>query len=292
MNNNVIQYGSCFVPTSISSRIASSSFSSSSPLSLSSSSSSQLQQNHFENLRKAFPKNANIVQAGGWTNLERLSIDPKGELVKFVVNGLKGNNSDNNNNNIKIQPSQQQQRRRRSNKNNNNNNNMDTNLNETIEALSILLYGLGKGFTADKINGEWDLVFTKQGKKSPAFQKIIGRKETVGFSKNYFNIQTMIFRGDIRFWKFGKVETSVKYTPTSDSFSKSSNGKIVVRRIVCQIMNAFFKWWKLPGIPFPLPKKVGFLDIIYLDNDIRVTKGNRGGLFVHFRPEYLKKVLL
>ena len=61
---------------------------------------------------------------------------------------------------------------------------------------------------------------------------------------------------------------------------------------MCQIINAFFKWWKLPGIPFPLPKNKGFLEVIYLDDDVRVTKGNRGGLFVHFRPEYLQKVLL
>mmetsp|Transcript_20250 Transcript_20250/g.22582 ORF Transcript_20250/g.22582 Transcript_20250/m.22582 type:complete len:192 (+) Transcript_20250:2-577(+) len=166
------------------------------------------------------------------------------------------------------------------------------NINETIEALCLLLYGMGKGFTAKGIQGDWDLVFTLQGKKSPSFQKIVGRKETVGFSKNYFNIKTMIFSGDIRFWKYGKVETAVKYTPTSDSYSKSSEGKIVVRRILCQIINAFFKWWKLPGIPFPLPKNVGYLDIIYLDQDIRVSKGNRGGLFVHFRPDYLQQVLV
>jgi hypothetical protein len=60
---------------------------------------------------------------------------------------------------------------------------------------------------------------------------------------------------------------------------------------VCTIIDAFFKWWKLPGIPFPLPRKPGFLEVVYLDEDIRVTKGNRGGFFVHFRPAFLKKVL-
>jgi hypothetical protein len=65
----------------------------------------------------------------------------------------------------------------------------------------------------------------------------------------------------------------------------------VLRRIVCQIVKAFVKWWRLPGLPLPLPKRKGYLDVIYLDNDIRVTKGNRGGFFVHFRPSYLDKVL-
>jgi len=283
VNNNSVQFGSCFVAIDVGRTLLSSPLSLSLSLSpSSSSSSSQLHQhaNHFDNLRKAFPTNANIVQAGGWTNLERLSIDPKGELVKFVVDGLTKGNADDDTN--KIQPKQQR-----------GSNTMNTNtMTETIEALCILLYGMGKGFTANGINGEWDLVFTLQGNNSPSFQKIVGKKETVGFSKNFFNIRTMIFSGDVRFWKYGKVETAVKYTPTSDSYSKSSDGKIVVRRILCQIINAFFKWWKLPGIPFPLPKNVGYLDIIYLDQDIRVTKGNRGGLFVHFRPDYLQQVLL
>ena len=50
----------------------------------------------FDDLRKAFPKDADIVKAGGWNNLERLSKDPKGALVKFVADGLNNNNDNNN----------------------------------------------------------------------------------------------------------------------------------------------------------------------------------------------------
>lgn len=82
-----------------------------------------------------------------------------------------------------------------------------------------------------------------------------------------------------------------QYDPSSEAFSLTSDGKIVLRRIVCRIINAYLKWWKLPGLPFPTPKRQGYLDVIYLDKDIRVTKGNRGGLFVHMRPAYLEKVL-
>lgn len=221
----------------------------------------------FEDLRSAFPKDANIVKAGGWHNLEQLSEDPKGALVEYVVNGLKGTSSGS------IQPS------------------VAARDSEKIEALALLLYGMGKGFTADAIDGEWDLVFTKQGSKSPSFQKLVGKQETAGRSKNVFDVAKMVFSGDIRFWRWGKVATTVRYTPTSDAFSTSADGKIVVRRIVCQIINAFFKWWKLPGIPFPLPKKKGFLEVVYLDEDIRVTKGNRGGFFVHFRPGFLNQVM-
>jgi hypothetical protein len=27
---------------------------------------------------------------------------------------------------------------------------------------------------------------------------------------------------------------------------------------------------------------------VYLDKDLRITKGNRGGIFIHFRPEFLE----
>lgn len=219
-------------------------------------------------LRTAFPEDAGIVEAGGWHNLEKLAEDPKGALVGFVVDGLGGGSS-------AVRPGAA----------------ASVATGEKLAALSLLLYGTGKGFSADAVDGEWDLVFAREGRRSPSFQKIVGSREKAGLSKSVFDVRSMVFRGDVRFWKWGRVSTTVEYTPTSESFSKCPSGKIVVRKIVCQIVNAFFKWWKLPGIPFPLPKKKGFLEFVYLDEDIRVTKGNRGGFFVHFRPDYLQKVL-
>jgi len=223
----------------------------------------------FQTLRKAFPDNADIVKAGGWYNLERLSVDPKQEFVGLIVEGLKSTEDS------KVQFGTTYNERD----------------DEKLEALLLLLYGLGKGFEAEKIDGEWDLVFSKQGKKSPSFQKLVGSTEKAGRSKNFFDIVSMTFSGIVRFWKWGKVQTKVKYETSSEAFSLNSDGKIVLRRIICKITNAFIKWWKLPGLPIPVPTRKGYLDVIYLDEDVRVTKGNRGGLFVHFRPAYLEKVL-
>ena len=238
----------------------------------------------FDAMRTAFPSDANIVEAGGWYSLENLaSENPKQQLVDLIVNGLKGNyeettttnkNGQDDDNNNKIQFSTKA-----------------TSTSEKLSGLLLLLYGMGRGFSADLVDGEWDLVFTRQGSKSPSFQKWVGNKERAGFSKNWFDTVTMTFGGLVKFWKYGQVATKVKYEPSVDAYSKSSDGKIVLRRIVCTIINAFIKWWKLPGLPIPVPKRPGYLDVIYLDNDIRVTRGNRGGLFVHFRPEYLDKVL-
>jgi hypothetical protein len=142
----------------------------------------------FQKLRMAFPDDANIVKAGGWYNLERLSVDPKQELVSIIIEGLKSTDDS------KIQFGSS----------------YDTHDKEKLEALLLLLYGMGKGFESDTIDGEWDLVFTKQGKKSPTFQKLVGTTETAGRSKNVFDVASRTFSGVVNFWKWGKVGTKVK----------------------------------------------------------------------------------
>jgi hypothetical protein len=77
----------------------------------------------------------------------------------------------------------------------------------------------------------------------------------------------------------------------SEGYSKTADGKIALRRIGCDIVGASWKFWRLPKIPLPLRIKGGYLDFIYMDKDIRVTRGNRGGLFVHFRPDFLEEQL-
>ena len=143
----------------------------------------------FQTLRKAFPENADVVSAGGWYNLERLSVDPKQEFVGMITEGLKSTDD------AQIQFGSMYEKR-------------DT---EKLEALLLLLYGMGKGFESDAIDGEWDLVFTRQGKKSPSFQKFVGNKETAGLSKNFFDVASMTFTGLVKFWRgLGKVATKAK----------------------------------------------------------------------------------
>ncbi|KAG7353349.1 plastid lipid-associated PAP/fibrillin family protein [Nitzschia inconspicua] len=150
---------------------------------------------------------------------------------------------------------------------------------------------MGKGFDwIPLMRLGFGLYQTRQEKSS--IQKLVGTTEKAGRSKNFFDVASMNFSGVVKFWKWGRVGTKVKYDPSSEAYSLTSDGKIVLRRIECKIINAYLKWWKLPGLPIPTPKRKGYLDVIYLDNDIRVTKGNRGGLFVHMRPAYLEQILL
>jgi hypothetical protein len=142
----------------------------------------------FQKLRMAFPDDANVVKAGGWYNLERLSVDPKQELVSIIAKGLKSTDDS------KVQFGSS----------------YDMHDEEKLEALLLLLYGMGKGFESDTIDGEWDLVFTRQGSKSPTFQKLVGTTETAGRSKNVFDVASRTFSGVVSFWKWGKVGTKVK----------------------------------------------------------------------------------
>lgn len=215
----------------------------------------------FETLKKTFPQDADVVKSGGWYNMEKLAGNPKEDLVKLIVDGLKEKKA-------KVQFAADE---------------------EKLEALVTLLYAQSKGFEADMVDGDWALVFSRQGRKSPRFQKLVGKGEKAGLSLNIFDIKDMSFSGDIKVLKKGLVYSKVKYSPSSEAYSKNADGKIVLRRIGCDIVDATFKFWKLPKVSLPLRRKGGFLDFLYMDNDIRITRGNRGGLFVHFRPEYLEK---
>ena len=56
-------------------------------------------------------------------------------------------------------------------------------------------------------------------------------------------------------------------------------------------MGASFKYRSLPRLPLPIRAKGGYLDFVYLDEDLRITRGNRGGLFIHVRPGMLEKIV-
>lgn len=211
-------------------------------------------------LKPALPADMSAVKCGGYYNLQKLSANPKEELVNLIVAGLKESETI-----VKVP--------------------VDS---EKVEALATLLYAKGKGFDADLVDGDWVAVLSRQGKKSPKFQKLVGRRASKGLSINTFDISSMTFEGDVKVLKKGLVYSQVKYDPITEGYSKTVDGKIVLRRIACDIVKATFKFWKLPTLSLPfLRKKGGYLEFVYLDEDIRVTRGNRGGLFVHFRPEFL-----
>ncbi|GMI53373.1 hypothetical protein ScalyP_jg5671 [Parmales sp. scaly parma] len=158
---------------------------------------------------------------------------------------------------------------------------------EAIKKEIASLTKLDKGFDADVVTGDWTLVYAKPSKASPKSQSFAIPVNKIGGDLSNFDPPAMKFynikktpRGN------GRLHITDKYWPTKDAFTKSDDGKrVVLRRIFCDIVQADFKYWKLPRFPLPIRIKGGYLDFLYLDDQVRVTRGNLGGIFVHVREE-------
>lgn len=224
---------------------------------------SEVGKENFQNLKSNLPKDIDVVAAGGFDNLTKLAADPKAELVNLIKSNLLSSGGK-----------------------------VDYSLDGKIDALVALLQSQGKGFNSVTVDGQWAPVISRQGKKSPRLQKVISRRDKAKKSASNFHVKAMEFENlSYTPRSNGLLTAIVKYNPVAKNFEKRSDGKIVLRRVSCDITNVTFKYCKLPTLPLPLKKKGGYLDFLYLDDDIRVTRGNRGGLFIHFRPAFLDKLM-
>lgn len=216
---------------------------------------------NFAVLKPNLPKDFSPVKAGGWYAVQQASADPKGLLMELIQQQLSGKSAG------------------------------DTS--ELINALVGLLQAQGKGFDSDLVDGPWTLVFQRQGQKSPKFQKLVAKREKTGSTDASFDVKKLEFYGTVKLFKgLGLLKSKVQYKPVSTNFDKTvGTKKVILRRIACDITGASWKFWKLPTIPLPLRKKGGYLDFCYLDKDVRITSGSRGGLFVHARPACVQKLL-
>ena len=143
-----------------------------------------------------------------------------------------------------------------------------------------------------QLEGDWLMVMQRQGNKSPSAQQFVGKAEKAGKTDNTFDTKSSSFYTAVRFWRDrAMVDSTVEYTPVEEGASVIK-GTTVPRRIMCDITSAGVKFFRLPRIPLKfLQRKGGYLDFVYLDEDIRVTRGNRGGLFFHGRPAFVEKML-
>jgi hypothetical protein len=212
----------------------------------------ELAARNFAKLRPNLPTNLNVVECGGWYALQQHAADPKGALMAMIQSGDQ------------------------------------TQYN--LQAITALLLAMGKGFDSNMVDGEWTLLLQRQGGKSPKIQKLVGKAEKIGSSTADFNVKALEFYGKAKLLKYGLLQSTVSYRPVADAF-EGTKTSIILRRIACDIIGASWKFGRLPRLPLPLRSKGGYLDFIYLDGDIRVTKGNRGGLFVHGRPSFVQKML-
>mmetsp|Transcript_39169 Transcript_39169/g.76456 ORF Transcript_39169/g.76456 Transcript_39169/m.76456 type:complete len:246 (+) Transcript_39169:83-820(+) len=203
---------------------------------------------------KDFMPSFNVVEAGGWYATSNLAADPKSSMFSLLKEKV-------------IDDSK-------------------------LDAVISMLQAKNKGFSSEIVEGDWSLAYQMNSKKSPALQKILskqGKAPTRALAQANFVTENMKFV-NLRKGKRSTLTATVKYNPVGDGFTMSPENNVVIRRIMCDIVDATFKYSFLPRVPLPIRAKGGHLDFLYLDNDVRITKGNRGGIFVHVRPDILESM--
>ena len=141
-----------------------------------------------------------------------------------------------------------------------------------------------RSFDGQQILGDWRLKYQEDGKESQRSQKVLS-----GFpaDSNFITDDKgrRVFRNFARLSKKRVTVVADVAYEISEDIPNRLVSDIVAAGITIQIGKRF--GWRPLRIPLPL-KGLGWLDVTYLDDKIRITRGNRGGLFVHVRPELVK----
>ena len=134
-------------------------------------------------------------------------------------------------------------------------------------------------FDEEMILGDWQLRYQYNSKDATRSQKALSGKPQ--FS-NFITDDSgrKVFRNIAAVTKNRvQVVADVAYEP------ESSPGRLSSTICAAAVELSFGRRWNWKPLRVPLPLRgEGWLDVTYLSKDMRVTRGNRGGLFVHVRP--------
>jgi len=144
-------------------------------------------------------------------------------------------------------------------------------------------------FDEERISGDWRLVWQQNTKSATNSQK------AAASLPQYSNFITdekgkKVFRNIVQLSKKRlSVVADVEYDAPSPENESPGN------RLLSTIGDSSFQaklgqrfGWKPLRIPLPIKGK-GWLDVTYLSDNMRITRGNRGSVFVHLRPELLTR---
>lgn len=145
-----------------------------------------------------------------------------------------------------------------------------------------------KPFDEETIWGDWQLVWQKNAKQATNSQKALAPLP------QFSNFMTdasdrKIFRNIVQLTKSrARVIADVAYTAplADDDYPWRLASTICAAGIELKLGRRF--GWRPLRIPLPL-RGEGWLDVTFLSPNMRITRGNRGGLFVHLRPALLAK---
>ena len=146
-------------------------------------------------------------------------------------------------------------------------------------------------FDEQRIAGEWRQVFTRTAKEGTASQKALSTDKTKKSWQNFMRDDDgkTFFRNIVQVTKQRcQIVFDVAYeAPAADDASRNRLASTIATAGLEVKLGERFGWQPL-RIPLPL-KGEGWLDVTYLSEGMRITRGNRGGVFVHMRPELLTR---
>jgi hypothetical protein len=144
----------------------------------------------------------------------------------------------------------------------------------------------GSLLDVENLSGDWQLVYQYNSKQATKSQKAFDKPGLPQYSNFITDDQGRdVFRNIVAVTKSRvKVVADVEWdAPTAENPRRL--GSTICRAGIEVGVGRRFGWKPL-RLPLPL-RGVGWLDVTYLSESMRITRGNRGGLFVHVRPELL-----
>jgi hypothetical protein len=137
----------------------------------------------------------------------------------------------------------------------------------------------------DQLQGDWQLVWQQNAKTATRSQKALSPLPQ--FS-NFIEDEKgrAVFRNLVSVSGRVQVIADVEYrapTGTDDEPTNRLGSTICAAGLTLQLGRRF--GWRPLRLPLPL-RGEGWLDVTYLSDEMRITRGNRGGLFVHLRREF------
>lgn len=141
-----------------------------------------------------------------------------------------------------------------------------------------------------RLDGEWRQVWQRTAKEGTASQKALSPVS----QKLYQNFIVdadgeTIFRNIVQVTKNRVgVTFDVAYDPPDGEREPPNRLPSTIKSARLELSLGRRFGWKPLRVPLPL-NGVGWLDVTYLSDDMRITRGNRGGVFVHMREPLLSR---
>ena len=161
-----------------------------------------------------------------------------------------------------------------------------------VEALIVKVEAVAALVSVDesKLSGEWRQVWQRTAKEGTASQKALSPVSQKLFQNFIVDDDgEAIFRNLVQVTKKRVgVVFDVGYELPDSAREPPNRLPSTIKRAHLELKFGQRFGWKPLRIPLPL-NGVGWLDVTFLSDEMRITRGNRGGVFVHMRDALLTR---